>query len=144
MVVCLDYSQPCIDMLQQMHQESCPSMRFIQGDVTELKNVLERNDIGVSFDYVIDKGLMDALMCGEGWDSNEAVLKYFKEAKLSMTSRNGAFVLVSYKITSSTREYLEDVGDRVGIKWELDIPHKSNGRVSFSIGQTIEQTNLFP
>ena len=132
-IVCMDYSKPCIDMLEQMHSAECPQMSFICGDVTNLTNIVKRRD----FDYIIDKGLMDAMMCGEGWDSNGAVLKYLKEAKLVLKP-SGTFILVSYKLNTFTREYLECTGDALGIGWSLDIDEKSDGRVSFSIGHCLE------
>ena len=143
-VACMDYSQPCIDMLQSLHRTECPRMTFACGDATDLVRTLERQGIDAdsSFDYIVDKGLMDAMMCGEGWDSSDdgtgcgGVLQYLTEAKRALKS-GGTFVLVSYKLSAATRDYLQGVGASLGIRWTLDIGDKSNERVSFSLGQCL-------
>ena len=183
-ITCMDYSQPSIDILRSLHQMDCPGMNFVCGDVNTLVRDLEQGGVecvrirdcddsdsgdgrgkgelqrecGI-FDYVVDKGLMDALMCGEGWDSDidsatytgtdtdtgsasggggRGVLQYFKEAK-RVLKPGGTLILVSYKLSQATKEYLQRVGAHVGIQWTLDIEEKSNGRVSFSLGRCLEE-----
>lgn len=137
-VVCMDYSQPCIDILKSLHEKECPRMSFACGDVTNLVKTLDNQCIDAegSFDYMVDKGLMDAMMCGEGWDSSNSrgVLQYFIEAKRALKPE-GILILVSYKLSSATREYLQEAGASLGIQWTLDIEEKSNDRVSFSLGK---------
>ena len=73
-VTCLDYSPVCIEMIKSMYQDSCPHMKFAVGDATRLQDVqweedahsLEEDDEGKHFDVIVDKGLLDALLCGEG------------------------------------------------------------------------------
>ncbi len=135
-VVCMDYSKPCINMLKSLHQEDCPNMCFVCGDAMDISSSIQNNaDISDPnhegndlFDFVVDKGLMDAMMCNEGCDLD----RYFREIR-SVLKPGGKMILVSYKITSATRAYLES--DIVGLRWELDIEEKSNSRVSFSLGQ---------
>ena len=118
-VTCLDYSSPCIDNLKKAHGSECPRMTFIHGDATKLANIFEA-DLASSkyFDSVIDKGLIDALMCSEGWDGPVAsVLK-----GVSSTLRdNGFLLLVSFKLSESTKEFLID-STFSDLTWEFDTP----------------------
>jgi hypothetical protein len=155
-VTCIDYSQPCIDMLMEMHAKDCPGMKFICGDVTDLENVLDTN-VGncenrrikgniergccdeCRYDYIVDKGLLDALMCNDGWDGESgAVRRYFQQARKVMKS-NGKIVLMTYKVNASTMEFLELVGNELGIAWEENV-QKSNHRVSFLVGRCYNKT----
>ena len=52
-------------------------------------------------------------------------------------SVNGKIILVSFKLTQTMMDYLYQIGKQYGIEWELDIPDKSNERVSFSIGSLV-------
>ena len=139
-VTCMDYSQPCIDMLKKLHNKvDYPGMHFVCGDVTDLIQTLDRKGILPIFDYIVDKGLMDAMVCGEGWDSSNdssGVKKYLVEAKRALRP-SGNLILVSYKLSTGMKEYLENVGADLGIQWTLDIAEKSNERVSFSIGRPV-------
>ena len=74
-VTCLDYSPVCIEMIKSMYKDSCPHMKFAVGDATRLQDVQweedthsieEEDEGGKHFDAIVDKGLLDALMCGEG------------------------------------------------------------------------------
>jgi len=148
-VVCMDYSQPCLDMLRMMHAESCPRMEFICGDAKELDRIFvgAQNCIdGVDeeetssnepfyFDTIVDKGLVDAFMCGEGWNGD--IELYMRGVAALLEKGVGRFILVSYKLTSSTKEYLIEIGRKYGLQWELDIQPKSNSRVSFSVGYKV-------
>ncbi len=135
-LVCMDYSKPCVDMLKSLHKEDCPNMYFVCGDAMEMSSTIQdtinltdpdHQERGI-FDFIVDKGLMDAMMCNEGCDLD----RYFREVR-SILKPGGKMILVSYKITSATRAYLES--DAVGLDWILDITEKSNSRVSFSVGQ---------
>lgn len=42
------------------YKESCPEMQFLEMDACEL--TFENS----SFDFVIDKGLIDSILCSEG------------------------------------------------------------------------------
>jgi len=149
-VVCLDYSQPCLDMLRTMHAESCPKMEFICGDAKELERIFNRapnfideeeegggasNGYPFYFDTIVDKGLVDAFMCGEGWNGD--LEPYMRGVATLLEKGIGRFILVSYKLNSSTKELLVEIGRRYGLQWEFDIQSKSNSRVSFSVGHRV-------
>ncbi len=146
-IACLDYSQTCIDMLRIIYNDETTyhNMDFICGDATNLKNCIQNyyhingdgyddDDNLASFDYIVDKGLLDAMMCDEGWNTK---LEKYLEGVGGLLQSEGKFILVSYKLSTSTKEYLSDVGDKYGIHWKFDIVDKSNDRVSFSIGNKV-------
>ena len=130
-ITCVDYSQPCIDMMQDMHGASAPTMHFLCGDARDLVGLVG-GPSSTPYDVIVDKGLMDAMVCGEGWDWD--LERYFKGVKTLLQDKTGNIILISFKLTNAMKSYLEDIGERYGIIWNLDIEEKSNERVSFSIG----------
>jgi hypothetical protein len=97
----------------------------------------------VQYDYIYDKGLMDALFCNEGWETG--VSRLIHEASRVLVSPStatsttsdtssssnggggdadagagGMYILVSYPLPTSTRNFLMEQGDKVGLKWQFD------------------------
>mmetsp|Transcript_19425 Transcript_19425/g.28712 ORF Transcript_19425/g.28712 Transcript_19425/m.28712 type:complete len:290 (+) Transcript_19425:146-1015(+) len=147
-ITVVDYSQPCIDFLRNAHQASCPSIQFVCGDATNLEQIIHTqctHGESVQYDIVIDKGLMDAMMCTDGWDGEGNVKKYFHEVGKVLNFRKdfvqtggGKIVLVAYRLSSSTRDFLEELGRDIGVEWEED-EKRGNGRVSFLIGTPLKR-----
>ena len=137
-------------------------VKYVCGDSTRLseyfsssssKAAPDSNTDDVVFDVIVDKGLADAIWCNEGWDGMlerlfdevAKVLRKPSSAVLTATSSStdrketeqhagGKYILVCYKLSKSHKEFLIDVGKKVGLEWEFDIPHPfSNNRVSVSI-----------
>lgn len=155
-VTCLDYSQPCVNMMEMLHAKDCPGMKFVCGDVTDMYQVLCSTPMSMAaeedscnneivsnttrhsdnknsmntFDVLVDKGLMDAMMCMDGWDGK--VKNYWIEARKVLKSQ-GKIILIAYKLSSGTREFLHEIGLELGIEW-IEQESKSNGRVTFLIG----------
>lgn len=127
-IVCLDYSSSCIDQLVESWG-SRSNMSFIVGDATRLEGIPYVAGGEEQIDAIIDKGLVDALMCGEGWNGDVERLITNAEKQLK---RGGSYVLVSYRLSSATKEFLLDLGKRVGLEWEFDLGAKDNTRVSLS------------
>mmetsp|Transcript_26926 Transcript_26926/g.59134 ORF Transcript_26926/g.59134 Transcript_26926/m.59134 type:complete len:182 (-) Transcript_26926:126-671(-) len=105
--------------------ESCNGERVVGEDQdrhnnTEIESVL--------FDIIIDKGLTDAILCGEGWDGPLEKLLYESAKVLSMGT--GQYLLISYKLPSSTKEFLMTVGKSVGLEWDFDFDLPSTTTVS--------------
>eukprot|EP00559_Dactyliosolen_fragilissimus_P001686 CAMPEP_0184858516 /NCGR_PEP_ID=MMETSP0580-20130426/3602_1 /TAXON_ID=1118495 /ORGANISM="Dactyliosolen fragilissimus" /LENGTH=361 /DNA_ID=CAMNT_0027354687 /DNA_START=176 /DNA_END=1257 /DNA_ORIENTATION=- len=113
----------------------------------------QQSDRKWCYDVILDKGLMDALVCGDGW--NAEVDRYMEGVGVMLRTNDAAddnrinisssslsqyrkkkkkIILISYKLTSSMKEYLTDIGDSYGIFWHFDLTEKSNHRVSFTIG----------
>ena len=126
-VTCQDYSKPCLDILQNLHGKDCPNMKFVQGDVTQLSDTF----LNETFTTVVDKGLMDALMCCEDWSAT--VDKLIKELTAVLQERDGVYILISYKLAASTKAFLQDASST--LVWTFDIEGKSNDRVSVSIAR---------
>ena len=150
-VTCLDYSSVCIELVKSMYGESCPNMDFAVGDATALREVQWESDDGARgkqsptesdkvrakkhFDVVIDKGLLDALMCGDGFDLEKLVTS----VNSVLTPREwGMHVLVCFPLSRSTKQSLDDLGNSSvpNLAWEFDIPVKGseNGRARFNLG----------
>ena len=71
------------------------------------------------FDIIIDKGLTDAILCGEGWDG--PLEKLFHEAANILSTGTGRYLLISYQLPSSTKNFLLTVGEKVGLEWDFDV-----------------------
>ena len=133
-ITCLDYSPVCVEMIRSMYSDLCPNMDFVLGDATRLKETLDSQ----MYDVIIDKGLLDALMCGEGFDSDLEKLMGGIDAVL--TQRDwGMYVLVCFQLSKSNRELVEltDHGEshNANLFWDFDIPVEGseNGRATFNL-----------
>mmetsp|Transcript_8258 Transcript_8258/g.19154 ORF Transcript_8258/g.19154 Transcript_8258/m.19154 type:complete len:231 (-) Transcript_8258:598-1290(-) len=125
-VACLDSSQECLDQLVKRYGPDRPNMSFVCGDAVSISKTVPE---GETFDMVIDKGLMDAIMCGDDWDYS--VQKLFTQVSSIMES-GGCYLLVSYRLTSSAKQFLQTVCE--GLVWEFDLP-EGNESVSVSIAR---------
>ena len=144
-VTCLDYSKACIDNLRKAHESACPGMRFIHGDATKLQSLFQDDDCGDDHDEdnrcndrfhtIIDKGLLDALMCSEGW--NGPVTEVLQGAA-SVVCDNGKYILISYKLPLSTKDFFREVTKGV-FEWNFDVPKVSSERISFSVATRIKR-----
>jgi hypothetical protein len=126
-IVLLDTSQTCLDQLEESYGST---VEYQCGDATKLSSLF--GDREKRFDIIVDKGLTDAILCGEGWNGPLETL--FQEAATVLPS-SGLYLLISYKLSSSTKEFLREVGDEVGFDWEFDLPKDSNHRVSVSLAR---------
>ena len=63
----VDFSEVCIKNMSERNLEKRPSMKWVVMDILDLKYE------DASFDIVLDKGTMDALMCEKGdvWNISE-------------------------------------------------------------------------
>lgn len=163
-ITCLDYSPVCIDMIRSMYGEMCTNMDFVVGDATQLKDVLSdhhlskieetestNNDAFAHCDIIIDKGLLDAILCGEGFDSD--VEKLMNGVNDVLTPHAwGMHVLVCFQLSNASRQSLLELGgdndagedadniDRPehysnALTWEFDVPVEGNenGRGTFNL-----------
>jgi len=93
-IINIDISPVVIDRMQKKH----PEMDWRVGDVTQLPE-LETH----SFDAAIDKGTLDAILCGEG--SAENADKMLGELS-RILKPNGVFVLITYGQPKTRLHYL--------------------------------------
>ncbi|KAL7528105.1 hypothetical protein ACHAXR_002272 [Thalassiosira sp. AJA248-18] len=144
-VTCLDYSPVCIDMIKSMYEETCPNMDFVVGDATNLQNVLwddedtQNQSAGQKkhFDVIVDKGLLDALMCGEGFDIDRLMGGNINDV---LTPHDwGMHVLICFQLSKASKQSLVDLGhDNIpGLVWDFDIPVEGseNGRAGFNLAR---------
>eukprot|EP00985_Skeletonema_marinoi_P010057 scaffold4733_cov119-Skeletonema_marinoi.AAC.4 len=136
-VTCLDYSPVCVEMIRSMYADLCPNMDFVLGDATRLKETLNSD----KYDVIVDKGLLDALMCGEGFDSDlEKLMAGIDDV---LTRREwGMSILVCFQLSKSNREFLIELADcgtshNPNLFWDFDIPVQGSekGRATFNLAR---------
>jgi hypothetical protein len=120
-----DSSETCMQQLRDRYGET---MQYAVGDATKLSDFIQGD-----FDMVLDKGLMDAIFCGEGWDSPITALI---EESCGLLKTGGAYLLVSYRLPTSTQDFLVAAGKKVGLEWEFD-GEGSNDRVGISMARKV-------
>lgn len=136
-VTCLDYSPVCVEMIRSMYSDLCPNMDFVLGDATQLKHAVN----GSKYDVIVDKGLLDALMCGEGFDSDLDKLMLGIDEVLT-THEWGVSILICFQLSKSNRKFLVELADRGESRnstlfWDFDIPvaGSENGRGTFNLAR---------
>lgn len=141
-VTCLDYSPVCIEMIKKMYQSSCPNMDFVVGDASDLQQVRWYGDTAEQstgkkhFDVVVDKGLLDALMCGEGFDLE----RLMESINGVLTPREwGVHVLICFKLSKASRRSLAEFrnNNNPSLVWDFNIPVEGSerGRACFNLAR---------
>lgn len=123
----LDSSETCLQTLKNRYGDS---MSYACGDATQLSQVLS----SLPVDVIYDKGLMDALFCDEGW--NGPIADLLEEAGKVLNDQGGVYILISYRLPSSTQEFLAQVGKANQLEWQFDLP-ESNARVGVSVARKL-------
>jgi hypothetical protein len=137
-LIFLDTSQTCLDQLKETYGSvyGSTTMQYVCGDATRLTKYFfdlscpkqpSLKNLGIAtpnlgqghIDMIIDKGLTDALLCSEGW--NGPLERMFHEACRVLTPHVGQYLLISYPLPRTTREFLVDVGRNVGLEWQFDM-----------------------
>lgn len=140
-ITLLDSSATCIDQLKSRYKAHPlqSSIRYVCGDAVQLSTTLTRASLPCQacFDRMVDKGLLDALMCSEGW--NGPVVTLLEEVSRVLSCR-GLYILVSYRLPKSTKQFLKQQGERFGLVWEFDCPG-SNERVGISVATKTREGN---
>ncbi|KAI7848851.1 S-adenosyl-L-methionine-dependent methyltransferase [Circinella umbellata] len=90
----IDYSKTVIDNMKERCIDM-PEMKWLEMDIRDLKFDNE------SFDVVIDKGTMDALMCDRGdvWDPSEELIAEVKgevDEVVRVTKVGGSFLYITF------------------------------------------------
>jgi hypothetical protein len=150
----LDSSPTCLRLLEARYQHfiQAGQIRLVCGDAVSLSATLQNAQLSSPeqecedngsptgdnhpFDVIVDKGLMDALLCSEGWDGPVDTLVEQVSLVLRNSSRSttATWVLVSYALAPSTKDFLVLRGARVGLAWEFNCAG-SNERVEISLAR---------
>ena len=123
----LDSSPTCIERLQRRYSQY-PTITCVCGDVMDAVSLL-KHDQQASPCVILDKGLLDALLCNDGWDT--AVTQWFGQAA-QVLSQGGKYVLVSYVLPKSTQAFLQALRDDWAWEFGVDRASSSNARVMVS------------
>jgi SAM-dependent methyltransferase len=119
-VTSLDFSSVVIDKMADKHKESHPAMKWVCGDVKRLDLHFER----MSFDCIIDKACLDALVCDEGdpWSPNEST-SFDMECALNSIAgtmkSGGTFLSIGFQQPHFRKRYLTKKSCSFG--WESNI-----------------------
>jgi hypothetical protein len=132
-IALMDSSPTCMAELQERYKQDA-RFQFLCGDALKLVELVHDNDVEEAtwYDVVLDKGLMDAFLCGDDW--NRTVIPLLEQTSFILHPETGRYILVSYQLPSSTRDFLEEVGQRVGLAWEFNV-EGSNDRVGISVAR---------
>ncbi|KAL0210039.1 hypothetical protein P9112_010123 [Eukaryota sp. TZLM1-RC] len=106
-IVSMDISDLVIDQMREKYKESAPELEWVTMDVRKLDFPSE------SFDIVLDKGTMDALLCGK--DSFENVYAAHKEIN-RILKPDGVYVNVTYGQPESREDHFK----RQGLNWNVE------------------------
>ncbi len=84
-------------------------MDFVVGDATKLKESLKNHGKEEEYDVVVDKGLLDALLCGEGFDRDvDRLVRGIREVLTKEWW--GMHVLICFRLSRSLKESLVELG----------------------------------
>ena len=123
----VDSSTTCIQLLEERYHAN-PQITTLCGNVLELSTILPPEWVQHT-DCIYDKGLMDALLCSEGWNGMVETLLY--EASTVLDQTMGSYVLVSYQLPPSTRAFIQkECGE--GLNWTFGLPQNNKSRVELS------------
>jgi ubiquinone/menaquinone biosynthesis C-methylase UbiE len=95
----IDYSRPVIKEMRKLNTIKYPKMRYKVMDVTDL------NISDCYFDFVLDKGTLDALVCGE----DEKQVKMLEEIE-RVLKYNGIYFCISHGPPEETFELFYGYG----------------------------------
>ena len=120
-ITSVDFSSVVISAMKKKYAVAYPTLQWIVSDVRDLKEIMDR-----TFDFVIEKSCLDALVCDEGdpWNPKDETKKDI-DATLSSVARvlkrnsTAAFISIGFQQPHFRKRYLTSDDGRYG--WEQDI-----------------------
>jgi EEF1A lysine methyltransferase 4 len=119
-VTSVDFSSVVIAKMTDKYKESHPALKWVEADVRRLDRLFERH----SFDVVVDKACLDALVCDEGdpWSPNNDTIADMEQALNSIartTKMGGLFLSIGFQQPHFRKRYLQRRSCSFG--WEQNI-----------------------
>jgi hypothetical protein len=153
-ITLLDSSKSCMDTLQRRYvnyTQYSNHLTYVVGSALELEKLFcnnERNN--KKFNVILDKGLMDALLCNDNWETTVTTLlqqsilvlkqqQQQEEVSTGISASNSAssrYILVSYRLSTTTQQTLIQIGQSIGFKWKFNCTG-SNDRVWISVAHIV-------
>ena len=120
-VTSVDFSSVVIDAMRKKYVASHPSLQWIVADVRDMKEIEDD-----TFDVVIDKACLDALVCDEGdpWSPNEQTKKDVEATVCSVVrvlkrQGNATFISIGFQQPHFRKRYLLSDSGKYG--WEKNV-----------------------
>ncbi|CAI5724834.1 hypothetical protein KXD40_003456 [Peronospora effusa] len=109
----IDFSKVVIERMSAKYSDEMPQMKWLEADMTKLCDVFAPE----TFDVVIDKAAMDALMCDEGdvWSPSETVIEQAAAMCSGITSvlvPRGTFLQISFAQPHFRKRFLLGEGEQ--------------------------------
>ncbi|TDH65354.1 hypothetical protein CCR75_003867 [Bremia lactucae] len=108
-----DFSKVVVERMSAKYSDKMPEMKWLVADMTRLREVFSPD----SFDIVIDKAAMDALMCEESdvWSPSEAAIEQAAatcNGIMSVLVPQGSFLQISFAQPHFRRRFLLGEGEQ--------------------------------
>lgn len=113
----IDISQVVTRAMQEKHRDKAPTMQYRQMDALSL----EFSDS--SYDAVLDKGTLDAVLCGE--NSTPNTFQMLSEVYRVLTA-TGVYVVVSYGVPENRMRYF----NKPEFEWDITVHQVAKPMIS--------------
>ena len=119
-ITSVDFSSVVVEKMKAKYSTTHPALKWVVADVKRLDLRFDR----LSFDVVIDKACLDALVCDEGdpWSPNEATVFDMENALNSIAGTvrpGGLFISIGFQQPHFRQRYLKRKSCSFG--WETNI-----------------------
>ena len=126
-IVSCDYSETVVSNMRKKYKDTHPDLKWYVADVRHLDRLFERN----SFDVVIEKSCLDALLCDEGdpWNPNEETRDNMEQSLNSISNTvkvGGLFIAIGFQQPFFRKKYFDQ--DACSFGWEGNMTVKKIDR----------------
>ncbi|EGR33567.1 protein kinase domain protein [Ichthyophthirius multifiliis] len=121
-ITSIDISQTVVKNMNEKYKDKGSNFKYLQMDVRELQFSAKQ------FDFVIDKGTLDCILCGECSTANS--YKALQEIYRVLTNK-GIYFLISYGSPENRKNILQ----RPEFQWDIIEQQIAKPKVSIDDGQ---------